>query len=92
MAETRADWVGILQVMEQCSRKLPAQWEADFWLGSLQTLAEVVAETRRVLTEEQQGVLVGVGAMMCRQIEKEAEALSMTEQVFGRIRDGGARG
>lgn len=92
MANLFDDAQGIIQVMELCSEKLPIQWEDDFWLGSIQNLAELISETRFTLSQEQQGVLVAIGAMMCRQVAKEAEALSLTEQVLDRARDGGGRG
>ena len=78
---------GVIAVMIECAQKLPEQWEDDFWRESAQDLARILIEHRTTLPALDQGALVGIGGMMLRQFQKEGEALSLTEQVFGRARE-----
>jgi hypothetical protein len=80
---------GILGVMRECSRKLPTEWQADFWLESAHDLARILVKQRHNLSELDQGVLVGIGGMMLRQASNENEASASTAALFQQLRDAG---
>lgn len=81
----------LLNLMGLCANKLPMEWERDFWLGSAFTLAELIADARGRLSEEEQGVILGTGAMLIRQAGKEQEASGMLDAFLAAWNGGAAR-
>ncbi len=79
---------GVMKVMAECGEKLPARWEAEFWLGSAYTLAELLVDTTDGLSEMEQGVIVGTGGMLLRQAMNEQEASGLLD-AFLACRKGG---
>jgi len=86
------DWMGIVQIMEHLSTRLPVDWDLtdDFWIGGIQNLAEIVISLRAKVPEDDLAVLVGIGGMMAAQARKEQGARNLTDALFAGLKDGGA--
>lgn len=71
----------VLKQMHQLSKSAP---EGDFtlWVEACQELADVAAALHGQISEEQFGVLVGVGALMARQGFREMQAGNHTHKFF----------
>ncbi len=78
----------IVDLFVQRAAMHPDGREDEFWSNSLYDLAELLNETRHLLTLEQQSDLVQIGTLIAWQIERNTEALVMAENAIGRA--GGA--
>ena len=83
-------WPGVLHVMQNLNaRKLTDNiGDAAAALGSAQNVAEVVADARATLTDEQIGVLVGAGALLIKFASDFADAQGEFDQVMARLKRG----
>lgn len=74
------DW---LDLIEEKSKAIPEDVD---WISAIQALAQEL-ETATNLTEPQQALLVGIGAMMHRQGFREFQAGTQTAMLFNKLKN-----
>ncbi len=79
----------IVALLELRASELPEGQEQELWTNALGNLVTLMAETMTHLSPEQLTTLTGIGALMMRQAQKEAEALAMAGDLLGAIRRSG---
>lgn len=57
----------------------------DLWVEACQQLADVIERSHAVLPEADRAVLLGAGALMCRQGFREMQAAGLADTFFKRV-------